>query len=220
MPNLNKLILAFLFLSDKTLASNFPKEDSTCVSRSTNQSLGLDTCFEPWEHCSKKEDEPQATCKHKDLWPLEPFEWFATIFISFWLAACNAGGIGGGSTLVPLIKILFRFSNVYAIGISNSMVTVTGVMRFIIDAPKRHPLKKDLDNKPTGTLMEYNIAIVLLPMGVIGAVIGSIISLLIPMVLNIMIFSLTLAFLMHMTVAKLIRMVKKENLERQVALRE
>jgi uncharacterized membrane protein YfcA len=45
--------------------------------------------------------------------------------------ACNSGGIGGGSTLVPLVRMLFKFDVVYAIALSNAMVTTTGLMRYV-----------------------------------------------------------------------------------------
>mmetsp|Transcript_55672 Transcript_55672/g.76596 ORF Transcript_55672/g.76596 Transcript_55672/m.76596 type:complete len:109 (-) Transcript_55672:1063-1389(-) len=91
------------------------------------------------------------------------------------------------------------------------MVTVTGLIRYFYDGSKRHPLKKDLEGKPTGTLLEYNIAVVLLPMGIIGAAIGSVVSLLIPMPISLGVFTLTLCIMCVSTLKKFHRMIKKEN---------
>jgi uncharacterized membrane protein YfcA len=65
-------------------------------------------------------------------------------FLVLWLLFCNAGGVGGGSTLVPLLKILYHFTNVSSIGLTNCVTAVSGLVRYIYDAPKRHPLKRDL----------------------------------------------------------------------------
>ena len=51
---------------------------------------------------------------------------------------------------------------------------------YLLNFRKKHPLKVDLDNKPCGLLIEYNLAIVMLPMGVIGSAIGAIIPAVLP----------------------------------------
>ena len=72
-------------------------------------------------------------------------------------------------------------------------------------------MKKDLDGKPCGTLVEYNIALIILPMGVVGAAFGAFVSLILPEIINTMIFSITLTLLFYTTLSKLVKMCKKES---------
>ena len=80
------------------------------------------------------------------------------------MIACNAAGMGGGGTVIPLSMLLFGFNPTDALCLSNLTIGVSGVVRYFYDMNKKHPLKKDLDGKPAGTLLEYNIAIMLMPM--------------------------------------------------------
>ena len=96
-----------------------PREGKPCVADTE--------CNSPWESCSSEDN----VCVHKSLWQLTGLEWFGIPFTALWLMACNSGGIGGGSTLVPLVRMLFKFDVVYAIALSNAMVTTTGLMRYV-----------------------------------------------------------------------------------------
>ena len=113
---------------------------------------------------------------HKDLWPMDQWqEWFGVFFTVIWITACFLAGMSGGGTLVPLMRIIFKFSASDAIIISNISLAAGALLCFILNFRKNHPKKKDLDGKPAGLLIDLNVAIVMLPMGVIGSAIGAII---------------------------------------------
>jgi len=83
--------------------------------------------------------------------------------------------MSGGGTLVPLMRLIYKFSASDAIIISNISLATVALLCFIVNFRKKHPKKKDLDGKPAGLLIDYNLAIVMLPMGVIGSATGAII---------------------------------------------
>lgn len=84
-------------------------------------------------------------------------------------------GVAGGGTLVPWIRLMFNFNAADAIAISNSSIASGAVCSFIVNFNKRHPVKKNLDGQPSGLVLDYNIAAVALPMGVVGSAIGAIV---------------------------------------------
>ena len=103
------------------------------------------------------------------------------------------GGLGGAGTLVPILRLIFNFDVKDAIALSNITIFVSGFIRWVWDGPKRHPLKKDKDGKASGTLLEYNVAVLILPMGVVGSALGSIISLILPEPVLIVVMTVVLA---------------------------
>jgi uncharacterized membrane protein YfcA len=82
---------------------------------------------------------------------------------------------------------------------------------YLLNFRKKHPLKVDLDNKPCGLLIEYNLAIVMLPMGVIGSAIGAIIPAVLPEPILIAVLTLTLVYVTVITTQKLIQMRRAES---------
>jgi uncharacterized membrane protein YfcA len=60
-----------------------------------------------------------------------------------WLFLANCAGIGGGGTLVPIIRLLFNFVLADAIALSNATIAVAATMRYIYNFRKTHPLKSD-----------------------------------------------------------------------------
>lgn len=90
-----------------------------------------------WEYCS------DHVCVHKASWPMQGVEWFGFIFVSFWLAGCLCGGVSGGGTLVPLLRIIFFLSAKDSILISNSTIAVCGIISFFLSYKRTHPLKVD-----------------------------------------------------------------------------
>ena len=57
-------------------------------------------------------------CTHKDLWPPEGGEIGGTLLIILFAALSNAGGIGGGPIMIPILIILFSFNAHFAIPLS------------------------------------------------------------------------------------------------------
>lgn len=116
------------------------------------------------------------------------------------------GGIVGGGTLVPLIRLIFNFGTAQAIALSNVSVGTGAVVSFILNFNKPHPFKKDLDGKPAGLLLDYNLTIIMMPMGVVGSAIGAIIPAVVAEPILILILVLLLIFVTFVSAKKLLAM--------------
>ena len=119
-------------------------------------------CLSGWEYCKN------SKCVHKEVWPLLPLEYVGLVVVFFVLMFTNAGGIGGGGTLLPVAIVFFRFDLKRAIALSNSTICVSAIVRYLMNSRKPHPLKET-----NGLLVDYNIGILILPSIFLGVVIGS-----------------------------------------------
>jgi uncharacterized membrane protein YfcA len=133
------------------------------------------------------------------------------IFITpFWLFGCLCAGVSGGGTLVPWLRLMWNFSAKDAIALSNASILIAALCSFTVNFKKRHPLKKNLEGKPSGLVLDYNIAVVAIPMGVVGSAIGAIIPQVVPEPVIIGILTLLLIGVIVITSKKLKQMLAKE----------
>jgi uncharacterized membrane protein YfcA len=103
--------------------------------------------------------------------------------------------MGGGGTMVPLNRMFFNFNVAQSIAISNATVAVSGFIGYVFNLRKKHPLKKDLDGNPSGTLLDYSIGIVILPMGAVGSAFGAIVGLILPEPIIIAVLTVVLSYI-------------------------
>ena len=82
------------------------------------------------------------------------------------LSLCNAGGVGGGAILVPLLVLFSRFSQGEAIALANFIILLGGIIRFIRNYKYKHPTVTHR------VAIDYNIATILMPMTLFGTTIG------------------------------------------------
>jgi uncharacterized membrane protein YfcA len=169
-------------------------------------------CFEPWELCNQE----KLVCDHKNLWPLHGIEWFGLFFVSFWIIACLCGGHAGGGTLVPLLRVLFKLNVVESIVISNLTIVVVGLLSFLTNSRKTHPLKVDTKGKPTGLLVDYSLVIIIQPMGVVGSVLGSFVKKICPEPILVGIKAFVMGILTAYTTYNLYKIRKQERRDQYV----
>ena len=94
---------------------------------------------------------------------------FITIFVLF---ASNCGGLGGGGAVVPIVMVFFNYDVKTSIALSNSTIVIAALTRMIINSKLPHPSKTDVQGNPSGVIIDYNIASLMLPMIIVGAMIG------------------------------------------------
>ena len=82
--------------------------------------------------------------------------------------------------MVPVLRIINQFSNKDAIAISNATIAVSGLIRYIVHFRKNHPTRKDTNDKPAGTIVDYNLTLILVPAVVVGSAIGVIVNYITP----------------------------------------
>ena len=138
-------------------------------------------------------------------------EWFGTFFLVFWLFGCLLAGGAAGGTVVPLLRAIFHFDAADSIVLSNlSLVTAT-IACIISNFKTKHPLKKDLEGKPTSLVFDYDLVMIMLPSGVVGSALGAIIPPYLPEPILISVLTLCLMGIITMTTHKLVMMVRMEN---------
>ena len=116
----NRFSLAILLFSQVILATDFARLGKECANTTE--------CYsEPaFESCSD-----ESKCMHKSILPLLPNEiagFFVTVAA---LLFANAGGLGGGGIMIPVLMVFFGFDIRSAIGISNATIFVSAVCRYV-----------------------------------------------------------------------------------------
>jgi len=108
----------------------------------------------------------------------QPLMFTSTDIITFSVAAvlimlAAGGGIGGGGVLVPTYIFVLGFAPSYAIPLSNATILGGSLANLLLNVSKRHPYA----NRP---LVDWDIMLVMEPLTVAGALIGSFINILCP----------------------------------------
>lgn len=87
---------------------------------------------------------------------------------------------------------------------------MSAVIRYLKHLPKSHPTRKDSDGKPAGTIVDYNLTLILVPVVVIGSAIGAIINKITPEPIQVGIFLLILLIVFCTTIPRLYRICVAE----------
>jgi uncharacterized membrane protein YfcA len=80
-------------------------------------------------------------------------------------ALSNAGGIGGGGLLIPLLILVLNFYTHEAIPISKLMIFSGAITSFILGFRQKHPFRESIT-------IDYNIPLLLVPMLLFGTMVG------------------------------------------------
>ena len=121
----------------------------------------------------------------------------------------NAGGLGSGGIIVPLMMGLFRFDAKNAVAISNFATPWSSVLRFLKNSGESHPMKNG-----SGILIDYNVCTLMLPSAIVGASIGSIVNQMMPDPIILAFFILATAAMVYQALKKYCNLRKSErNLE-------
>ena len=150
------------------------------------------------------EGEEAKECVHKPLWPLEPKEWIGTFVFSLIMCLSNVAGIGGGGVAIPLAMYFFNLSTKPAIAISSFSIMLSTLTRFFYNFNERHP------EKPNACCIDYNMTNVMMPLTMLGSLIGAFIYLLFPELLITIILTLLLIVLSWESGKKFIQIYNKE----------
>ena len=104
---------------------------------------------------------------------------FSGMIATFWMLwVANMGGIGGGGTLVPICVFFFNMSMGNAIPLSNFSIFLSSAQRYLLNSTQSHPSKNG-----TGVLVDYNLAIIMLPCIISGVSVGGIVNNLLPKII-------------------------------------
>jgi uncharacterized membrane protein YfcA len=148
----------------------------------------------------------QGKCVHKFIFPITLPEIIGLIFILIGSALSNAGGIGGGGLLIPILLILLKFYTHEAIPISKLMIFAGAVTSFILGFRQRHPTRNSIT-------IEYNIPLLIVPMLLFGTMVGVTLNKVAPPWIILISLTLVLVFNTYKTFKKGRELYKKENLQ-------
>ena len=112
-------------------------------------------------------DDDQKVCVHKDLFPLRPREWIGTFAFALFMCLANVGGIGGGGIAIPMCMYFFGFDTKPAIAVSSFSIMFSTIGRFLFNFNERHPEKKKM------VAIDYSMTNVMMPLTLIGTLIGA-----------------------------------------------
>ena len=99
------------------------------------------------------------------MFPIEYLEFIGVVVLAAVIAASNAGGIGGGGIIVPICLSFFQFDTKSSVALSNFLIGTGALTRFILNYRLKHP-EKD------AVVVDYDIVMVMLPMVLLGSLIG------------------------------------------------
>jgi len=133
-----------------------------------------------WSASAVWEDFPHLLAAKEDptLDTNQPLEFTTQDIITFAVASClimiaAGGGIGGGGVLVPTYIFILGFEPQYAIPLSNATILGSSLANLMFNVWKRHPQA----DRP---LIDWDIMLVMEPLTVLGALVGSFINVLSP----------------------------------------
>ncbi|GET91385.1 hypothetical protein, conserved [Leishmania tarentolae] len=121
-------------------------------------------------------------------------------------------GVGGGGILVPIFCGLMNIPMQSAVGMSHSTICGQSTLNMCLAIRQKHP-----DPSWDRPLINYQYLSLLLPLGLIGTLIGGILSKLCPDLLRLILLLVLLSFVLYRTCVSLKRQYRKDARQAQVA---
>jgi len=189
------LLMASLFLS-KTQAQEQP-----CTISTDNSGVLFDTC--PLLHqCVNK------TCVHKDIFPLTLREIIGAVLVIILSGLSTSGGLGGGSVLTPLLLTFYQYT-------ANKSITLGYVLIFGGSLGNFLNIAFQRDIKTGKPLIIYDLALIMVPLMLLGSSIGVLLN---KMLAPVLIIS-GLVFLLMITLRRIYNKAKVSYANESQAIR-
>eukprot|EP00347_Sterkiella_histriomuscorum_P009932 403339320 len=164
-------------------------------------------CNPPFIFCSNE----TKLCEHKPIFPIYQKELVGIVIIPLLLSLFSIAGLGGGGIIIPFSMIFFVFDTKNAIAISNFAIFTCSVTRYIYTLDKKHPHP----DKKQNVIIEYNLAIVMLPTVMMGSLTGVFLNIIFPAIALQAILTALLIFLSLQSLMKGKDMYRKETIKFQ-----
>ena len=165
------------------------------------------------KHC----ETTSPCCLHKT--PFQPTmylsEYFGMLAFMIVMALCQVAGIGGGGLDEPLNMAFFKFNTKEAVGLSSFIILLCTICRTVYTFKARNP------DKPNQVVVDYSLAVIMMPTTLAGSQIGVLVLHTSPAVVIQTLLTLTMALLAYQSYRKAKQIMKKEDEEKGLAfLRE
>ena len=115
----------------------------------------------------ESEDDDDKHCVHKPLFPLTAREWVGTFVFSLIMLLSNVAGIGGGGVAIPMAMYFFSLSMKSAMAVSSFSIMLSTWSRFFYNWGERHP------EKASNTSIDYGMTNVMMPLTLLGSLVGA-----------------------------------------------
>ena len=158
------LIILFYSISSKMKCDS----DEVCISNLTSK-----------YHCNKSTN----VCEHESLSEFSKEYIIGIVIIVFISAFANAGGIGGGSVIVPVLTIMFAFEVNEAIPLSKATIFAGAVINvfFLLNQRNEFDMNK--------SLIDYRLCSFMLPIMMCGTFFGVYLNFIVPPMIIIMLLT-------------------------------
>src|SRR3990167_8410370 len=141
----------------------------TDTSRLYKDCLSDSDCSAPLIICAS-----DNKCAHKKLFPMTGVEIGSLFIMLIFLMVSIIVSIAGGAVIVPLATYLMGFNARQVVALSNSIVLVTSVVKYIMGLFKKNPFV------PYKTIVDYNAALLMIPPMAMFSSIGGVAVTLVP----------------------------------------
>jgi uncharacterized membrane protein YfcA len=121
------------------------------------------------------------------------------------LGFANNGGIGGGGLIIPICISMFGFNTIESIALSNSTIWVGALVKYFGFSLLQ------MDQAKGTTIVDYNIASIMMPLVMTGSYVGVIISHFLPDAVLTIILIVLLVYLTYDSFKKAITLWRKES---------
>ncbi|KAG3121426.1 hypothetical protein PI124_g194 [Phytophthora idaei] len=139
----------------------------------------------------------------RSLSTFNTYDALGLVFIAMGLAVSAAGGVGGGTILVPAMVLIMGFDIKRATPVSNLAIVGGAIANAWFNIRKRHPTV----DRP---LIDSDLALSMIPLVMGGAVVGAVLAKLLPSYLLSLLFVVVLVFGGTRAVSKGIKMYRVE----------
>jgi len=144
---------------------------------------------------------------HKKLLPTSITEVIGFILILLTSALSNAGGVGGGGLVIPILLLMFKFYTHEAIPISKLTIFTGALTSFLLGFKQIHPYRKAIT-------IDYNIPYLIVPMLLLGTMVGISLNKVMPPFIILVALTLVLVLNTIKTLSKARSLQVKENQEK------
>jgi uncharacterized membrane protein YfcA len=126
--------------------------------------------------------------------------------LPFLLGLANNGGSGGGGLIIPFCISFFGLTTIQSIAISSSTIAAGSIVRYFgFSIWQMHPTKDK-------TIVDYNLASVMIPLVIFGSLSCSIIQNFLPEAVLTIIILILMIYLTYDSFSKAILLWRKESL--------
>lgn len=149
--------------------------------------------------------EVEEEAQHERGIQMDSRDWAGFSLAALLIMIAAGGGIGGGGVLVPTYIFVLGFDPKYAIPLSNCTILGSSISNLILNVNKRHPYA----DRP---LIDWDIMLMMEPLTVAGALIGTFINVVSPPWLITIMLVILLVSAAYRTLGKGIQKFKAESL--------